>query len=166
MDDNSSHIQELVRSRQVDIGIASMWQETNDLLYQEILEDPVGLVCASDHPLAKIGRPLTWKDLRDVRMIRNGTSRLVTDPAIRNVIDQSDVSVSNTSSLLALVRGNVGVTTLPKLAMPEASKELAFLEINRPRITRSVGVLTRTGESLLPAAEQLVNQLLEHCRGL
>ena len=161
VDDNSSHIQEMVRNRQVDIGIASMWQEASDLDYREILEDPIGLVCAADHPLARIGRPLTWKDLRNARMIRNGTSRLVTDPTIHQRIEDSDISVSNTSSLLALVRGDVGVTTLPKLAMPVPANGLAFREITRPRVTRSVGILTRSGESLLPAAANLIQRLVE-----
>ena len=64
--------------------------------------------------------------------------------------------VNNVLSLLALVRANIGITILPRLSVSEAQTDIGFVSIDDPDARRTVGVITRAGEALSPAATALL----------
>ena len=74
--------------------------------------------------------------------------------------------VRNTTSLLALVRRNVGVTLLPYLSISEDDPSLVRLPIAGERLSRLVGVHRRHGESLAPTAAVFVAMLSHHVASL
>lgn len=55
------------------------------------------------------------------------------------------------TSLVANVRGGVGATILPKLGAPTNS-DLTFRLLVRPRVPRTLGILTRKAQTLSPQA--------------
>jgi len=155
-DDSSVQINRLVEQGYIDIGIASPLEDSSTLKCRPLLTDPLGVVCGRSHPLARLKRPLTWDDLRDHRFIANGTCSQIRALEFQDILAASDMDVQNTTSLLALVAADIGITTLPRLAVPRERDDVVFKPTRYPDLQRSIGIITSTGRSLAPAAEAFV----------
>ena len=161
-DDSSEQINRLIEMGEIDIGIASPKRGSNDAIdCKPILSDPIGVVCSSNHPLTRLDRPLVWQDLEETNFIANGTCRQIEDPDFQQIIETADIDVRNTTSILAMVAANIGVTTLPRLAIPEERKDVVFLTTTYENLHRDICVLTSSERSLSPACEVFVETLLE-----
>ncbi len=157
-DDNSNAVLKMVENQQVDFGIAHLFheQEHTDKTFIPIWEDRIGVVCPLDHPLAS-RTDLHWKELRQHRLIGNGTSRLLEDSEARPLVGASQFYVSNMISLIAMLEAGFGVTTLPWYAFPKESTTLKFIPLQTPTVTRRIGIARLTNTSLTPAAQALVD---------
>jgi len=71
--------------------------------------------------------------------------------------------ITSRAPLLACVGRGLGVTVLPMLTRPE-SADLVFVPLRRPTLGRTVAVITRNSETLLPAGRALVELLAESLR--
>ena len=155
-DDSSAQINRLVERGEVDVGIASPMDATAQLEYRPLFSDPLGVVCSATHPLCDLDRPLDWKDLRADRFIANGTCAHIEDPAFAEILSGSDLDVQNTTSLLALVAAGIGITTLPRLAVPADRTDIRFLPTGYAGLQRDIGILLSAQRSLAPAAANFV----------
>lgn len=156
-DDSSTHINQLIIQGEIDIGIASPVSENTELVnYQPILTDPLGVVCSPTHALAQLGRPLLWEDLQGQPFIANGTCHRIQNPEFQEIVAAADIDVQNTTSILAMVSANVGITTLPRLAIPEDRKDVVFLTTAYENLHRSICLLTPVDRSLSPASEAFI----------
>lgn len=164
-DDNASAVLNMVESQQVDFGIASLWheQEHSDKTFIPIWEDQIGVVCRNDHPLAN-HTELHWEVLRKHRLISNGTSRLLEDTEAEPLLGHSQFYISNMISLVAMLEAGMGITTLPWFAFPEESTKLKFIPLTTPSVIRQIGIVQMSNKSLTPAADALVQFILEHAR--
>jgi len=158
-DDSSAQINRLVEQGQIDIGIASPAPEFHALAYRPLLTDPLGVVCSRAHPLNQLDRPLDWADLAGWRFIANGTCAQIQDSRFRELVAASEIDVQNTTSLLALVAAEFGITTLPRLAVPQDRADVRFLPTRYAALERGIGLITYAGRSLSPAAECFVETL-------
>ncbi|GAA0687524.1 LysR family transcriptional regulator [Marinobacterium maritimum] len=161
-DDNAAAVLSMVENQQVDFGIASLWhaEEHGDKSFTPIWEDHVGVVCRRDHPLAG-QEELHWETLREHRLISNGTSRLLEGTEAEPILHDSQFYISNMISLVAMLEAGLGVTTLPRFAFPEESSTLVFIPLSTPQVVRSIGIVRLSNKSLSPAAEALVQFILE-----
>ncbi|MCO7564956.1 LysR substrate-binding domain-containing protein [Pseudomonas sp. S 311-6] len=158
-DGSADSVQQLLAQGQVDFVISSMWMADEQVEFVPILNDQVGVVCRSDHPLVQGGGTLHWSQLQGVPIIRNGTSRLLEGTEAECLLAHSRLFVSNMISLIAMLEEGVGISTLPYLAFPLENEKLAFLPLAEPKVERQIGMLTRKGRSLSPAAEALMTFL-------
>lgn len=164
-DDNAGAVLKMVENKQVDFGIASMWEaaEHRDKTFTPIWEDKIGVVCRNDHPLA--GRKeLNWQELRDHKLIGNGTSRLLRDTEAEPLLSSSQFYVSNMISLIAMLEQGLGITTLPWFAFPEGNANLAFIPLQDPYILRQIGIIQLSNKTLTPAANSLIQFIIENAR--
>ena len=152
-------VQHLLAHGQVDFGISSLWLNDEQIAFAPIIHDQVGVVCRADHPLVLAGATLHWSQLQGLAMIRNGTSRLLEGTDAERLLAHSRLFVSNMISLIAMLEEGVGISTLPYLAFPQENDKLAFLPLAAPKVERQIGMLTRKGRSLSPAAQALLGFL-------
>ncbi|GHE20667.1 LysR family transcriptional regulator [Halomonas urumqiensis] len=165
-DGNSELVRSMVLKAEVDLGITSLWQAEEGLDFTPLLQDAVGVVCRDDHPLADCD-PLHWRELSGHTLIRNGTSRLLEGSPAAGLLTHSTLYVSNMISLTAMLEAGIGITTLPRLAFQEERRRLRFIALAEPLLERRIGLLSRTGVSLSPAAQamrQHVMARLDHSR--
>lgn len=155
-DGTAESVQQLLARGQVDFGISSLWMEDEQIEFAPIAHDQVGVVCRADHPLVQVGEALHWSQLQGLPMIGNGTSRLLEGTDAACLLEHSRLFVSNMISLIAMLEEGVGVSTLPYLAFPLENEKLAFLPLAAPKVERQIGMLTRKGRSLSPAAGALM----------
>ncbi|WP_267284046.1 LysR substrate-binding domain-containing protein [Marinobacter sp. LV10MA510-1] len=105
----------MVASGEVDLGITSLWQNSEELHYSHLFEDKIGVVCRRDHARAQY-KTLDWQRLRGEKLIGNGTSRLLMNTAAAELVENSAFYISNMISLLAMLEAGAGVTTLAPAA--------------------------------------------------
>ena len=130
-----------------------------DIDFEPLLNDPIGVVCSVTHRFVDLGRPLEWRDLSGERFIVNGTCRHILAEEFQVVLDQAEIEVQNTTSLIALVASGVGITTLPKLAIPVESRDVVFIPTAYPDLQRNIGLLTQARRSLSPVADAFLDHV-------
>ncbi|MFN3210824.1 MAG: LysR family transcriptional regulator [Roseovarius sp.] len=157
--DSASVAQDLAAGR-ADIALASLGPQPG-FDRSLVFADRFGVVCLSDHPLARDWDALGWADLAGIPFIANGLCQDVHDPDFRPLLDSATLNVSGTAALLSLVRAGMGVTLLPELTMRDAGPDLAFLPLVDATIRRQVWMLTPPASELTPAAAALVRTIRE-----
>ncbi|MFT7491953.1 MAG: LysR family carnitine catabolism transcriptional activator [Pseudohongiellaceae bacterium] len=164
-DDNSAAVLKMVESQQVDFGICHLShdEDHSNMMFTPIWEDRIGMVCPNGHPLAD-RQGVHWKDLRQHRLISNGTSRLLENTDARPLLDHSQFYVSNMISLIAMLEAGLGITTLPWYAFPKESTTLQFIPLETPSVTRRIGIVKLNNKSLTPSAQALVDFILEQSK--
>ena len=158
-DDSSERINQLLESGEIDVGIGSGLNNNQLVDFEPLLNDPIGVVCSVTHRFVDLGRPLEWRDLSGERFIVNGTCRHILAEEFQVVLDQAEIEVQNTTSLIALVASGVGITTLPKLAIPVESRDVVFIPTAYPDLQRNIGLLTQARRSLSPVADAFLDHV-------
>lgn len=160
-DDSSTSINTMIASGEIDIGIASppTGDRSESVECMPLLTDPIGIVCSPDNELNRLARPIVWGDLEGQKFIANGTCRSIRDDRFQYFLARAEIDVKNTTSILAMVAANIGVTTLPRLAIPEDRKDVVFLESAYDDLQRTIGILTPSDRSLSPAATAFASTL-------
>ena len=160
--EDSSTVHRLVAEGEVDFGVSSLNEPDPGIDFQPLIQDRFGLLCRSDHPLARSARSLAWESLRDQPVLGNVMHRLLADTPVSQWVAHPRIHVTNLPTLLALVEAGLGVTPIPALACPPQNRGLAFIPLVRPVRTRTIGIMSLAGRSLLPAAQALAELLRAH----
>lgn len=163
-DGGSNKIERAILNGEMDFGISSRLNNFSDLDYVPILSDPYGVIYPADHPIAKLKKDITWKDLEPYDYIG-----LTNDTGIGAVLDNPELGLqskasdqaSSTTSLYALLTLGGKLSVLPALAANSAPlSEFKFRLLHQPQITREVCLITRTQRSLSPTTQRVMEVLL------
>ena len=154
-DNNARAVQQSVERNEVDFGIASLPSPNRRLAAQALFTDQFHLVCHRSHPLAKSSGPVSWRRLRGHSFLGSGLTSAL---KMQQDIGAPKFECSTTTSLLAMLKANIGVTALPRLAVP-ADSELVSIPLVRPTETREICLLTRYDSTLSPAANAMLDTI-------
>ena len=160
----ASRVLDLVKSGDVDLGIGSLIRPDPEIAHERLFTDRLCAFAPEDHPLAR-RRQIPLRDLRDCPLILTGL-----DTSVRQIIERTlaaerlPVQVAQEATYMTtaigMVQAGLGIAILPESAlMPEPGSWLRVIAIKDPVLTRDIGILTRTGRSLSPAAQRLVEVL-------
>jgi LysR family carnitine catabolism transcriptional activator len=144
-----------------DIGLAVRPPPAEKLAYRPLLADAFGLVCRSDDALAAQGS-VSWPVFETrpfIAMNPASSVRAMTDAAflqaglaVRPLYECAFLATTG-----SLVAAGLGITALPRLTLRLVSAcGLVWRPLTQPSLQRSLGVLTRVGRSLSPAASQFL----------
>lgn len=157
---------EAVLRGEADFGINMMSGQHPDIEFHSLVKEPFVLACRRDHVLA--GRHwVTWSELSGHQLIGVGRlsgNRMLLDNALAGLANRPKwfYEVQHLSTSLGLVEAGLGISVMPSLAMPgEDHPTLVSVPLVEPVIDRTLGLVTRRGASLSPAAEKFVAILLE-----
>ena len=159
-------IQELVQSGAADFGLTVAPQPGRGLAFRPLIVDRFVMLCPREHELAA-RRQVTWSQVVRfpiVGMARTSSVRQHIDAACAQagIELRNEYDVEHLATVGALVREGLGVAALPSLTTPLLRfADLAEVPIVRPRVERTMGIVTRTGRSLSVAASALVEVLVE-----
>ena len=153
--DSAAVLRELERERVV-LGLATGVGAGPDIHREELFSDAFGVICHIDHPLTEADLPLDWRALEPWPFIANGVCGHIADETFQRVFTESQLMVRNTTSLLALIRANVGVTVLPRLVVHGSEPDLRFLPVADPAARRRIDILRRAHNRPSPAALSFV----------
>ncbi|TKT69544.1 LysR family transcriptional regulator [Aquamicrobium sp. LC103] len=150
---------------EVEFGINFMGNSDPDLEFIRLIEDPFVLAARKDHDLA--GKSVvSWSELSPYPLItvhRSSANRTLLDASLAksNLRLPWSYEVTHLSTSLGLVEAGLGISVLPRLAMPQTDHPfLVPIPIRNPEVSRTIGILKRRGVSLSPAAERFLRMLI------
>lgn len=152
-DMDSESVCDALHLGRIDLGLASPVARSEGFLTSPLTRDALGVVCSAGHPLTRHSGPLSWCDLTGFEFIANGACRHIDDPWMRRLLADAALMVRNTTSLLALVAADAGITVLPRMAVDERDPGVRFRLLECPVRFRELVVLRRAGVTPTPALE-------------
>ena len=142
----------LVESGDIDFGIGGVPPKTVSLDFEVLFEDRFVLVCSADNPIARTRRGvLPRAELVAQTFIRNDASDRIEAAWLRDAFSRSKLKVRNVTSMLAMVRRNLGVAILPELALAAHDAGICTIDIGG-NLKRKVGLITSRRSSMTPLA--------------
>ncbi|MFK3796228.1 MULTISPECIES: LysR family transcriptional regulator [unclassified Pseudomonas] len=158
----AQRIDALVREGEVDFGLGVRARMGHGLDFEVVMVDRLSLFVPLDHLLAK-RRSVTLADIAAEPIILTGR-----DSSVRERVEQlfADAGLSLVpgleanymSTVMALVRQGLGMTLLPESA-DEGRGDLAQVQVEHAGVNREIGLITRAGFGLSPAAEKFVEMM-------
>ncbi len=154
----------------VDFGITVEPPEDAPLRYTHLIDDPFVLVCRRDDPLArqKVAPWTVFTHQPFLRSAAQGSIGWILDDVMQreNIAVQADFEYPSVTAGGAMVAEGLGITALPRLATGLlGSHDLAIVPLQDPIVHRRVGIVSRHGRSLSPAAAAMVRYLIEEFSG-
>lgn len=157
IDDNAVGVAHRVLNGEVDLALGNCISiDQSEIDFTPLLSDPMGVVCLKNNILnTKLSQSqgLTWQQLMSQPFIYNGTCRLLEHTAAEALNRKARYTVENITSLFSLLRNDMGITALPKLAFPTNEPELIWINLIDPSLNRQIGIFKLANKSISPAAQ-------------
>lgn len=157
----ASAIGAAVGHREVDFGISVRPESPQGSLFRTICRDRALALIPAKFPLPDT-ETVTMEQLATSPLLRLSAETLFRkniDAALarKKILIPRRHEVSQVTTLIAMAEAGLGVAILPEISAPESTScRIARI---RPAIHRELGILTRRGESLSPAAAELIEAL-------
>ena len=155
-DDSSQGVQRRVERNEVDFGLGSLWKPNKLLEFRPLFADKLELICHRDHELAQKSGDVHPKELENSTFLDTGITQTL---RIRESFGESKFDFPNITTLLAMLKSNLGVSVLPSLAIPKSADELVSRPLF-PTEVREIYLITRKGWTLSPAAEAMIETII------
>jgi DNA-binding transcriptional LysR family regulator len=158
-DAHANEVLAAVAQGEADFGLNFLGQQEAGMLFRPLLQERFVLACPANHPLAA-KHSVKWVDLVPYPYLSVGTSsgnRLLIERALAQsaVRPHPIFEARHVQTLLGLVEAGLGVAVVPQLAMPANNALLRSVPLSAPIIKRELGLITKRGRSLSPAAAEL-----------
>ncbi|MDT3718251.1 LysR family transcriptional regulator [Pseudomonas oryzihabitans] len=170
LDEGASDVLTRVTRGEADFGINYLGAQEGNLVFEPLHEDDFVLVCLKSHPLATRAS-VRWAELGShdyIAVNKASGNRMLLDLALARIPDlpKPVLEARHVRTVIDLVAAGLGVATVPRLAIPASALDayLVAVPLREPAITRSLGLITRHGQLLSPAAQRLCDLLRQ--RGL
>ena len=170
IDDNAVGVANRLLTGEVDLALGNCTSiNQTDIDFTPLISDPIGVVCLKSNKLnneSSQSQGLKWQQLMAEPFIYNGTCRLLENTPAEMLNRKARYTVENITSLFSLLRNDLGITTLPKLAFPSNEPELVWLNLLDPSLNRQIGIFKLADKSISPPAqafyELCVTYIQEH----
>jgi LysR family carnitine catabolism transcriptional activator len=162
----TGQVYEMVRSEQVDLGIATDLEPGGALSLDRLFKDQIQALLPPGHAMAGM-RIIPLQALARERLLL-----LEADSSIRRLVDDAFARAGHIvapaqeavhmGTLVSMARAGLGIVLIPSSASEiRMAPELAARPIGHPAIERTVSLIRRGDRSLPPAAEALVKKVRE-----
>lgn len=160
LDGADRSIVERVYDRQADFGIGSRPIESAEIQFEALIKDLYYAVLPKGHRLASQKNvALQQLEASPFVAFKSGTGlRQILDAALSKVDCRINIAceVEQLTTVKALVEIGLGISAVPSFCIPAIQAEnIVTRLIVDPNVEREIGIITRQGPSLPPAAERL-----------
>jgi DNA-binding transcriptional LysR family regulator len=170
LDNSATEIAERVARGEAEFGITIVSANRFDLDIVPLLAEAFVLACPAGHELSRRAH-VAWSELEGRRLVRvapHTGNRALLDEALGARRDAMDwhYEVQHLATAISMVEAGLALAVVPRLAVDAAgSQAVVAVPLRDPAITRRLGVVSRKGAPLSPAAEALLGLLRRHFRG-
>ncbi|MCV9999226.1 LysR family transcriptional regulator [Pararhizobium sp. YC-54] len=165
-DIDSVQVRRMVEAGTADIGFAGESRAGGAVEFTPLFSDRFKLLCSASSELCRLQSPLSWRDLSQSNLIRNGASDRIDAEEYKALADQSLITVYNVTSLMALVKAGLGVTILPSLSMQEPPEGVSVIDLAGPKLSRRVGLVERRDTSPSPVTKAFREFVMQELPGV
>ncbi|MDW5317059.1 LysR family transcriptional regulator [Rhizobium sp. PL01] len=165
-DIDSVQVRRMVEAGTADIGFAGESRTGGAVEFTPLFSDRFKLLCSAGSELCSLKSPLTWSDLSQSNLIRNGASDRIEAEEYKALAERSLITVYNVTSLMALVKAGLGVTILPSLTMLGPPEGVTVIDLLDAKLRRSVGLVERRDISPSPIAKAFREFVLRELPGV
>jgi DNA-binding transcriptional LysR family regulator len=161
LDSSASEIADRVQAGDADFGVTVFAASRWDLDLEPLVKEPFSLICRREDALAAQAT-VAWADIVGLPLIRISAetgNRVLIDDALGGRSERLAwrYEVQRVTTAVALVASGVGYAVLPELAARTSDTRLATVTLTAPTVTRTLGVVTRKGRALGPAARHMLD---------
>jgi len=148
-----------VRAGEVDFGVVIEPAAADDLLCETILSDPFCLIVPEAHALAR-QRSVRWSALNGETLVlldhASGSRRLI-DHALARLGAQCSIAqeVGHPTTVLHMVATGLGISVLPRMALPPRALHGIAVCTLTPRVQRDIVLVHRAHRSPGPLAQRV-----------
>ncbi|MFT5121132.1 MAG: DNA-binding transcriptional LysR family regulator [Psychrobacter glaciei] len=157
IDDNSVGVANRLLAGEIDLALGNCTSiDQTNIDFTLLISDPIGVVCLRANALnneLNQSQGLSWQQLMTQPFIYNGTCRLLENTPAEALNRRARYTVENITSLFSLLRNDLGITTLPKLAFPANEPELVWIDLVDPSLNRQIGIFKLADKSISPPAQ-------------
>jgi len=148
-----------VRGGEVDFGVVVEPPEVDDLHCEDILRDPFVLVTPEAHRLARAAS-VRWKALDGAPMVlldgASGSRRYIDEALARHGAScRVEQELGHPTTAFQMVEAGIGLTVMPRLAVPPGGLPGLAVRPLLPRLERTVMLVRRHDRALSPVAERV-----------
>jgi DNA-binding transcriptional LysR family regulator len=157
-----------VKTGQADFAISYTGMHDPDVEFTPLLKERFVLACRPEHPLAA-RRTIRWEELADhpyAMVSHESRIRAFIDEALAGIarLPRPVCEVRHVSTLIGIVETGLAVAVVPQLTLPNPPAPVVGVPLEKPVVTRTVGMLQRRGRTLSPAAQTVAAILTEAIR--
>lgn len=164
LDEASSDVLLAVTRGDADFGVTYIGTQEADIDFRPLIEEAFVLACPLAHPLAR-RKSVPWKDLGEhdyIALAQGSGNRFLIDQALARAPTRPRwfCEVNHVPALVSLVTAGLGVGVVPRMALPpDGHQGLVAVPLVDPKVSRTLGLISRRGRPL-PAAAQLLFDML------
>ena len=164
-DTSAAEIPPLIREGVAELGLTIMAAGNEELATEPLFTEDYLLVCPAGHPLGG-HREIRWSQIAKEALIRvnqHTANRYIVDQALGEESEQMNwaYEVQHTLTAVRLVQAGLGLTIMPRCAVEALQREdISYSSLTRPKITRTIGILSRRGASMSMLAQSFRTALL------
>ena len=157
-DTSAAEIAPLVAQGVAEFGLTIMAAGNEELSTEALFTEDYLLVCPAGHPLGNL-KEVRWSDIGNealIRVSRQTANRFIVDQTLGAESEQKNwaYEVQHTLTAVSLVRAGLGLTIMPRSAVRALNeKDISYSPLTRPKITRTIGILSRRGAPLSMLAQ-------------
>ncbi len=154
----SQNVTEAVTDGICDFGIAVLPTANERVNCQHLIDDDIFMACRADDPLVS-EKAVPWSVLTTrpfIAMGRNCSVRATTHDTFRelNLNIRPHYECQNIATARSLVEAGLGICVVSALMLPQiAFGKVVGRRLIQPSRSRSMGIITRSGRELAPAAQ-------------
>jgi LysR family hydrogen peroxide-inducible transcriptional activator len=160
-EDKTSALVRAVEEGALEGAVLALEVPLGDLEREELARDPFVLAVPRAHPLAKTTGPAQLDELGGASVLLLDDGHCLRDQALAVCslagTEELDFRATSLSTLSQMVAAGVGITLLPRLAVPTESRHaaLAVRPLADPRAYRTLGLVWRRTSPLGPALKEI-----------
>lgn len=152
-----------IKTGEADFALSYTGMHDPEVEFTPLLKESFVLACPVDHPLAR-KRAVDWDVLAHhpyALVSQASRNRVLIDQAIAEVgrLPRPVCEVRHISTLIGLVQNGLAVAIVPQLTLPSDRSTVVGVRLKNPEVTRTIGLVQRTGRSLSPAAAAFIKLL-------
>ncbi|MGF9979105.1 LysR family transcriptional regulator [Viridibacillus arvi] len=120
-----------------------------------LLEDPLSAVIYDGHPFAEKDAVMMANFVEEsFIMLRSGCEALIEDEFRKAHLPlRVSYNSKDNETVISMVKGKLGVTIMPNLAIPEYTEKIHILPLY-PQLVRNIGLIMKSSENLTPIAQE------------
>ena len=164
LEGQDQEIQSAVASGRADFGISMRPRQHEPFIYTHLLDDPFVLLCRDDDVLA-LRTSVQWSVFEQQPFLpatARSSIRPLTDAAFlgQGLNVSESLAYPSIPAVAAMVRAGLGITAVPRLTLQLLDMQgLKTVALTGPVTTRPIGLITRAGRTLSPAAQAFMREI-------